>query len=468
MSALGVLVRHGRAFSRAWRAESARRRTDTRKRIETAFLPAALEVVETPPSPVGRAVLWLIVLAVLSALAWAVVSEVDTVAVAEGRVVSRGRLQTVESAEGGVVRALHVREGAHVSAGDPLIELDPTFADADAETARAELAAARLARARAAALLAFADGTEAAFAPPEDADPVAAAAEAEVVRARVAAYEAAREGLVERRNAAEAAERVAEQEILLRQELLPLVRQRYEAREELARRGHAPALQVIELQEQMVSMRREIEIRQAERDEAGAQAASVSRELEEAAERFRAEAAGELAEAEAAVATRTEALRAAERRSGLQTLVSPVDGIVHEIGVTTIGEVVDAGAPLITVVPSGDELIVEALILNSDVGFVEVGMPVVVKLQAYPFTRYGYLEGVLEHVSPDAVPDERRGLVFPARVALTTSTLSRGDREARLTPGMTANAEVVTGRRRVISYLLSPIARAVGEAGRER
>jgi hemolysin D len=166
--------------------------------------------------------------------------------------------------------------------------------------------------------------------------------------------------------------------------------------------------------------------------------------------------------------------------------------------------VVETGAPLATIVPAGSELIVEALVLNRDVGFVTIGQEVVVKLEAYPFTRYGYLEGIVEHVSADAIADETRGLVYPARIRMTNSQLrnleirlralahatsdreegdarmrasdaeasadtsSRADISALISPGMSAQVEIITGRRSVLSYLLSPIARATAEAGRER
>lgn len=123
------------------------------------------------------------------------------------------------------------------------------------------------------------------------------------------------------------------------------------------------------------------------------------------------------------VATRTESLTKADQRQSLQRLVSPVSGKVNEVSVTTLGEVADAGQALVTVVPEGEDLIVEAFILNRDVGFVRRGARTIVKLEAYPFTRYGSLEGVVEHISPDAIADEARGLVFPARIRLTRTEL---------------------------------------------
>lgn len=190
------------------------------------------------------------------------------------------------------------------------------------------------------------------------------------------------------------------------------------------------------------------------------------------------------------------------------------------VGVTTLGEVVEAGAPLVTIVPDGNDLVIEALVLNRDAGFVHVGDRVVIKLEAFPFTRYGYLEGVVERISADAITDEQRGLVFPARVRITGSRLrdvtlrrliaregnataeASGDVSMRansdasvragvprassshasraqtqsgfsvarlpISPGMSAQVEIITGRRTVLDYLLSPIARATSEAGRER
>ncbi len=126
-----------------------------------------------------------------------------------------------------------------------------------------------------------------------------------------------------------------------------------------------------------------------------------------------------------------------------------------------------ARARVATVVPAGTGLVVEALLLNRDSGAVRPGMDAVVKVEAFPFTRHGVLRGTVEHVGADAVADEARGLVYPARVALAGTALT-GGAEAALVPGMAVTAEVVTGRRTVADYLLSPIARATQEAGRER
>lgn len=446
--------------------------------VETDFLPAALEVLETPPSPIGRTILWIILLSALAALAWACLAQVDMVAVAEGRVIPRARLQSVEAAEAGVVRAIHVREGQRVSAGEPLIAFDPTFADADRESAGVEFATALLARARAAVLLAHVAGETQTFDAPEDADPAAVEAEIVAVQARIGVLRERLSGVDNRIAGAQAALEAARADRMSIEETLPLVEEQLAARRTLEERGFAARALVAQWEERAVTQRRALEARRADERRAQAEIAMLRRERAQFVEDFRAQAAAERAEAEAIVATRAQSVRRAILREGFQVLAAPVDGIVNEIAVTTIGEVVEPGAPLVTIVPAGEELIVEALVLNRDVGFVREGREVVVKLEAFPFTRHGYLEGVVEHVSADAIADERRGLVFPARVRITASRLrevaSAHSADATqvaidaMTPGMSAQVEVITGRRRVIAYLLSPIARATGEAGRER
>lgn len=453
---------------------AARRAARDRKdfaRVERDFLPAALEILETPPSAAGRAILWLIVVAALSALLWASVAQIDMVATAEGRVIPRARLQSIEAVEAGVIRGIHVREGERVNAGDPLIGLDPTFADADSQSAAVEYATAQLARARTEALLAHAAGESATFVAPEGADPAAAAAEGVAVRARISALEQALAGVDSRIAGARAARDGARAERMALEETLPLIEEQFEARRQLAERGFAAPALVAQWQERVVTQRRTLEARQADERRAEAEISMLARERGRLLEDFRAQAAAERAEAEAIAATRQQGVRRAEARETFQTLTAPVAGIVNEVAVTTIGEVVEAGAPLVTIVPEGEELIVEALVLNRDAGFVRPGQAVVVKLEAFPFTRHGYLEGEIEHVGADAIADETRGLVFPARVRITRSRLRDVNAVSEalpLTPGMSAQVEVITGRRNVLSYILSPIARATSEAGRER
>lgn len=465
---MGILQAHLDTFTDSWKAETERRRGERGTRLETDFLPAALEITETPPPPAGRAVMGLIMLAAVGAIAWSFLSEVEMVAVAEGRLIPTARLQAVEAGDAGIVRAILVREGEHVKKGQPLVQLDATLSGADEAAARADLSAALLQRARTVALLAHADGKNVAFQAPAGAAPDAAAAEGQAVAARIAEHQSRQAGLVQRRAGAEAARAVAQAELTKLQQLLPLVEAQYAAQAELAEKGLSPALRVLQLQERVVTARQDMIVQQARAQEAASQIAMLDRERAQANAEFRAHAAAEQAEAEAVIATRSELVRKAEQRSTLQLLIAPVDGTVNEIAVTTIGEVLEVGARVATLVPADSELVVEALVLNKDAGHVREGMPVALKVESFPFTRHGILRGEVEHLSADAILDQSRGLVFPARVRLSGGAVTDRGEHLHLSPGLTVAAEIVTGERTVADFILSPIAKATSEAGRER
>jgi hemolysin D len=182
----------------------------------------------------------------------------------------------------------------------------------------------------------------------------------------------------------------------------------------------------------------------------------------------RAKVLGDLAKAVSDASLRREELVKSTQRSSLQRLLSPVDGIVSQLAVHTVGGVVEAAKPIMVVVPSGGSLVVEAKVLNKDMGFVNVGQPVAVKLEAFPFTRFGTVPGTITNIGSDAVEDEKLGLVYTVRVKLARAMMARGDTMVALTPGMAATADIKTGRRSIMSYLMSPIDEARLSAGRER
>src|SRR3546814_116754 len=155
-------------------------------------------------------------------------------------------------------------------------------------------------------------------------------------------------------------------------------------------------------------------------------------------------------------------------RDRLTRLRAPVGGVVQQLAVHTIGGVVTPAQPLLAIVPTDEGIEAEVSILNKDIGFVRAGQPVVVKVESFPFTRYGSLDGVLDSVSLDAAIDEQLGAVFVARVRLTATTLNIEGVPVRMSPGMRISAEVKTGSRPVIDYLLSPLKRYKAEAMRER
>jgi len=158
----------------------------------------------------------------------------------------------------------------------------------------------------------------------------------------------------------------------------------------------------------------------------------------------------------------------AEAHSRLLTLTAPVDGTVQQLAAHTVGGVVPAAQPIMLVVPKDDKVEVEAFLENKDIGFVRLGQPAAVKIDAFEYTKYGTVPGSVSHVSHDAIEDEKKGLIYAVRVLLDRSTLNVDGQEMALTPGMSVNVEIKTGNRRVIEYVLSPVLRHQRESLHER
>jgi hemolysin D len=438
------------------------------RRQATAFLPPALEILETPPNPLGRAVLWAVVGFLTLALGWAVIGKVDMVASAQGKLIPRGRIKLVQAADYGVVRAVHVTEGQTVRKGQALVELSPTVTNAEVEQARQALRSAEIDVARARALVGHALEHRAVFVAPQGADATTVRLQRALVQARIREHEAAKAALRD-----EGVQRLGDDdmvaaEIAKLQAQIPLAEEQLRGMETLAAKGYASRMKVSELRREVIGMRQDLVIRHREQSKAGAARSGVDQQIAKLEGEFAREALDALTEAEATRRLRSEELKKALEKSSQTVLTASDDGVVQQLQVNTIGGVVKPADPLMVVVPRGQDLVVEVMVLNRDAGFVRQGQPVEVKFEAYPFTRYGVVEGRLEQISRDAVENEKLGPVYSARVRLDRAWIKIGERKVALEPGLAATAEIKTGQRRIIEYLLSPLARRVKEAGRER
>lgn len=439
-----------------------------RKYEETEFLPAALEVLETPPAPLGRVVLWSLLSFVIIALLWAGFGHIDIVASATGKVIPRGRVKIIQAADIGVVRAIHVKEGEFVRAGQKLVVLDATLTEADAAQAKESQFVASIDRARALALVDAASGGPGRYVAPVDTPPEIAETQRSLVIARIAEHRTGLSALREDRAQKAAELAMVTAEVSKLEEQLPLAEEQLASLVKLDKDGLVPKLRVSEVKERVVGLRQDLTIRREETGKSRAALAGVDSQIAKLQSEFRATALDALTEAEANYRLRSEEVKKADDKAALTVLTSPIDGTVAQLAVHTIGAVVRPADSLVVIVPQGEELIVEAMVLNKDVGFVRVGQPAEVKLEAFPFTRYGVIEGTIEHLSTDSVENEKLGLVFPCLVRLTKSHIKVGDKIVTLAPGFAATAEIKTGNRRIIEFLLSPLSRRLQEAGRER
>src|SRR6266700_491273 len=458
-----------------------------RREHEIAFLPAALEITESPPSPIGRAIGASIIAAFCVALLWASFGSVDIVATATGKIVPGGRTKLIQPFETGVVRAIHVRDGQSVKAGDVLIELDPTMTEADQERQRSDLLAAELEVARLRAALT--NDPLNAFRSPQG----ASAAEIEMHRQFLISQRAeqnAELAEIERQQGQKEAERATTSASAAKlQATIPVLQERVDIRKSLVDKALASKVLYLSEYQELVGLQQDLVLQQSRLREADAAIALLRETRDKTAAEYRRATYDALAKAEQKAASAAQEVVKAERRTKLQHLTASVDGVVQQLAVHTVGGVVTPAQVLAIVVPSESQLEIEAMLSNRDIGFVHPGQKAEIKVDTFNFTRYGLLYGEVISVSSDAITRDRQQgasnertsgaapggsepkgqeLEYAARISLDRTHMQVEDKLVKLGPGMAVTVEVKTGARRIISYLLSPLARYKQESLRER
>ncbi len=437
------------------------------------FLPAAIEIEATPPRPLGRAVLWTVLALCTAAVVWAGVSSVDVIAVAPGRLVPGGQVKRIQSRTGGMVTAIRAADGATVRAGQVLIELDPTLAEADLRRIAAEVEDSRqeLVQQRHFVAAIGSDGLHAGARPSDDpveSPPALAATRRSMLAEAIAAHRGRLRQLDRSRVRLRADLQAAQEQLEKLRRTLPIIDERTAAMARLAASGLVARQGALELEEQHIAARQDLATQEAR---VRAMRAAID-ELAEERHALQAEAMRAALARIAELETRIHGLRQehlkAQRLASEVLLRAPVTGSMQQLAVHTLGGVVQAGETLAVVVPEGPALEVEALVLNRDIGFIAAGQTAAIKLDAYPFTRHGMLDARVSSVGADAMTHETLGPVYPVRLRIAANRIQVAQRTARLSSGMAASVEIRTGRRRVIDYLLSPLARAAGESLHER
>ena len=462
------LRRYATIFRAVW---SDRKSLDSPSRTqdEIAFLPAHLELTETPVSPAARWTMRIIAAFFCIALLWACIGKVDVVAVAPGKTVVGSRTKVIQPLETAVVHRILVRDGQAVKQGDILVELDATATGADFRQADEALIAARLAQLRQTAMLQALD-TGALPDMPDDPGVSASRARAawDLAASELAEYQARRQNLLAAIAQREAQANTVRSQIGPMEQSLAISRERVADLERLLGGQYVSRHEYLARRQEMVELERALAAQKATLLETRSALVGAREELRVLETDTRQQAFDNLRQAREQTGQYEPQVAKTRQRDELMQLRAPVDGTVQQLAIHTVGGVVTPAQALMAVVPNQESLEVEATVLNKDIGFVRPGQSVTLKVESFPYTRYGYLEGIVETVSHDAAQNEQLGLVFPARVRLRRADLMVDGVRVALTPGMTLSAEIKTGKRRLIDYLLSPLRKHAGEGMRER
>ena len=439
------------------------------------FAPAILELRETPPSPLPGAVLYLLLALVAATLVWSVVGKLDIVAVTHGKLVPQGYVKVVQPADSGIIRKILVKEGDKVVAGQVLMQMDTRVADADTRALANEIGLRELQLLRIDAEL-------------RGQPMVRRRSDSGALFDQIdAQYRARRQAHLDMLEGEKALLAKTQQELKAAMEVeakleqtVPIYREQAQAWERLAKDGYAGKL--LALDRQRLHLENAQDLR-AQTHTVASLRASISQSemrIAQMSSNYAQQLHNERVEAEAQLHKLRQDWDKHQHRASLLELTAPQSGTVKDIATHTPGTVVAPGTILLTLVPQDEALFAEVWVSNQDIGFVQPGQPVKVKLAAYPFQKYGMIDGVVHQISADATdptdagaksamsPMRTEPLLYRAVVALKAAELPINGSTLALTAGMQATAEINLGSRSVFEYLLSPLQRIAHEAGRER
>lgn len=453
-------------FREGQRQALSKRREKALRASELEFLPPLLEIQETPPSPWQHRVLWTLLALLVFAGLWSAFAQLPIVATAQGQFIPKGKVKVVQPLGNGTVKAILVHAGQAVSKGQALIELNPTVSAADAQATRGQLALARRQRERIESQLQRRPNpaTAGELDPEAGVEDSLRAAEEATYRADLAAARA-------RLDQAAAQIAAGRDRLSMLQQSLAIVDSQLRDSKELAAIGAIAKDDYLRLKRQSIDTSGQLATQRHDMLKLLAEQQAARLDVERVTARYRRDLLHSL-ESNTETRLRLDATNAkAQHDLDLQVLRSPVDGVVQEVGVTGIGEVVNSSQKVVIIVPRNTPLEVEANLPNQDIAFVRVGQPVQIKVAAFPFEQFGIIPGRVAQISPDATqvagsnggPIPAEGLVYRIRVRPERSTLMVHGRAVPMLPGMAVQADITTGRRSVLAFFLDPFKRNVSE-----
>ncbi|SHJ99542.1 HlyD family type I secretion periplasmic adaptor subunit [Propionispora hippei] len=433
---------------------------------ELEFLPAALEIVETPPSPLGRAIVWLLVILFVIAIFWAYFGHVDEVAVAPGKVIPSGYTKTIQAFDTGVVKSIHVKDGSKVQPGDVLIELDTTITAADLARLTKEQAYYQLEIKR---LLAEQMGRS--FVPEQSAsaNPQDVQYQMQLYNSRMEEQQAKVAAAQQAVNQAQAALETAQatkQKLAMQ---LEIAVHREGAMKSLAEMGAVGEFQYLDYKDRLNNIQQDLSAQSSEIVKANHSLLQSMETLHGIVGEHETDIMTKLVEDRRQLQSIQEEISKAEEKHRLSTITAPITGTVQQLAVHTVGGVVTPAQVLMLIVPEGEQMEIEVWVPNKDVGFVYAGQSAEIKVETFNFQKYGTLDATLVEISSDAVEDKDKGLVYRALLRTDVNYFALADdRVVYLSPGMAVTAEVKTRKKRIIEYFTDPFIKYRSEGLRER
>jgi membrane fusion protein, hemolysin D len=428
-----------------------------------AFLPAALEIQQAPPVKWTRSLLWIIMALLTASVLWACWAQIDIIATAQGKLVPSGQVKVIQPLETGVVKTIFVKEGQHVQTGDKLIALDGTSSQADSDILHNEWQSFKSDLTRQQLFLTKLNNksTQPQFNKFPLAQQLLFTSSWNEYQAKLDSYQSEIIKL-------KAQKKATQINIRRLTKTVPLIIERVQSLEKLLANSLVARDQYLELKQQGIEQREALNLEHANLEQINATITSAQQNMQAYQAETRRTTLETINQLTRQAQSTEQELTKANRLTDLRVLTAPVNGIITELAIATIGGVVTPAQELLKIVPEGQQLEVEAGLFNKDIGFVRVGQSAEIKIDSFPFTKYGVIDGEVTDISADAIEDERLGLLFPLNASLATEKILVNGKWINLQAGMSVTVEVKTGKRRLIEFLLAPLLRGVKEGARER
>ena len=435
---------------------------------ETEFLPAILEVTETPPSPTGRLVMWSILALIVVALVWSFVGQINEVAVAAGKVIPSGQIKTIQVKNKGIIKEINVQEGQLVQEGDTLVVLDPTTTSADYDSLKKRAAYYKLDIQRLTAEL-----TQQPFTPEEDPDLDAhdLAAEMALYQSRTSDYRTqrqSREDIIAQRIAKLQATQASYEKYA---DVLAIAQEKEARLVELSEQNAISQFQLLEQQRETIEYAKNAQSELDSINSIRAEIAEAQQNLANVDAAYHKDIMTALVEAKKEYYSVTEAIKKAEEDSRMAVIVAPISGRVYNLDVHTLGGIVTDAQVLMQIVPEDTKLEFEVYADNKDIGFIKVGQEAEVKVETYNFQKFGMYKAEVQEISADAVNDpndQMRNMKFKLILDPTSNDINVYGKPAKIEVGMNVSAEIKIKEKRIIDFFLDPFRRYTSEALRER
>ena len=434
------------------------------------FLPSALAVQETSPHPAPRIFLWFIIFIISSIFLWSVIGKTEIVAVADGAIISSDKSQTIQVFEHATVKKIYVRDGSSIKKGDVLLELDQDRYQADLDSIDKQIAYSQSQLMRLDTLLKSITANQ----KPQKlmaSDNIPTEIIQKAQTQLDSDYDTLQSKLSENRTRINVISQMIsgyQKTVYEKRKLLDLKLRRIQNYKELSDEDFLPKNRYLEIEEEVQNLRTEITNVSSAISEKQTQISNLHSEAKVMIEDIKNNSIKEAQETRSKINLLQEERKKASSILDTTKIVAPVSGMVQQLAVNTVGGVLTPAQPVMVIVPEDAPLEAEVTFLNKDIGFIEIGQPTHIKIESFPYTKYGMIDGEVSFISGDAIEDEKKGLVYKGRIKLHNSIMHTNNRDIQLVPGMRLTAEVKTDEKRLIEYFLSPIITNGTQAFRER